>query len=377
MSQTRSKTVAENNGMERILEEISEKLSTLCSKCELFTTAFQNMEEQTRLYRENVELLLSSKTEFGNNITVENCANDLPVTNAQEIFKEWSEINLEKEAYKKRNQMKQHWFRLLNERKQAFWNALKHENLADFYEMWKAKENIIFPRKFRIKPIDGEPKEETQIRINLAIQKFETEITLLRLRVSKYRAKFEKCDETMMDEINQRSTGKIREKLTELWTQEVTREEEKSKRILDTKTTWLQQYEENYGNEPAKPRRNQRHFRETRRDSHKRRNHFDTRFETRPLPRARSQTPDRTYAEIVKQRPATNNRRNGPGIEKCEDSALAERRMHYGRNQQFRPTSSYPSHSGKQKMPVNHHFLDQRWTQKKRKKREMTFQKRR
>jgi hypothetical protein len=39
--------------MERILKEISGKLSTICSKYDLLTAAFQDMETQTKCYREN------------------------------------------------------------------------------------------------------------------------------------------------------------------------------------------------------------------------------------------------------------------------------------------------------------------------------------
>lgn len=73
------------------------------------------------------------------------------------------------------------WKKMLNERKQAYWNAIRCENLADIYEKWRQNKEE--------KPIDNEPEEDTRIRRNLAIQKFDTEISLLRLRVPKYSAK--------------------------------------------------------------------------------------------------------------------------------------------------------------------------------------------
>ena len=100
-------------------------------------------------------------------------------------------MNLERETFKKRNQMKNIWRKLLNKRKQAYWNAIRSDNLANKYEAWKNQDNVIFPRKFRVKVISSEPDEEIRIRINLAQQRLETEITLLIMRVPKYKNKYD------------------------------------------------------------------------------------------------------------------------------------------------------------------------------------------
>lgn len=251
MSQTRSKTVAEFNGIERILEEISEKISTLCSKYDNFTTAIRDMEELNRIFREEVQMLLSTRVTDSDRNDVLSCSDNYR-TNVQEMVKHWSEINLEKETYEKKRELHTVWYKLLNQRKQAYWNAIKNENLADTYENWKNREQTIFPRKFRIKSIDSETTEETQIRANLALQRFETEIALLRLRVPKFKNKFENCDEAIADEISKTCSGLIAEKLQELWKSEVSREEAKSQQILGTKKVWFDEYEKNYGNEITK-----------------------------------------------------------------------------------------------------------------------------
>ena len=62
----------------------------------------------------------------------------------------------------------------------------------------------------------------------------------------------------MKEEINKKSTGKIKEKLLQFWTNEVKREEEKSRRILDTKKAWLDEYERNYGKQPVKRKQQNR-----------------------------------------------------------------------------------------------------------------------
>jgi hypothetical protein len=368
MSQTRSKSVADSSGMERILEEISGKLSTLCSKYDLLTAAFQDMETQTKCYREKVELLLSKSSDV-NRVTSEEFNNQEYRTNAQEIVREWSEINLEKEAYKKRSQIKGQWFKLLNERKQAYWNALKNENLADTYEEWKNRENVIFPRKFRVKIIDSEPSEETKIRIQLALQKFETEITLLRLRVPKFKSKYEKCDLEITELINRECNGRIREKLLDLWRQDTKREEEKSHDVLQSKIAWLLNYESKYGTEETKPKMDRKMHRNNRNKKKQFRGNPD------PRPERTHENPNPSYAEIVKKGIQsqsygrfTRHQTGRPKFRQNHSNHFTQRKganTNPGRNSR----SNYDQE--KNHFHQNHsqnHFLGQGWSQKKRKK---------
>lgn len=140
------------------------------------------------------------------------------------------------------------WKKMLNERKQAYWNAIRCENLADVYEKWRQNKDVILPRKFRPKPIDNEPEEETRIRGNLAIQKFDAEISLLRLRVPKYRAKYTNHDQVMHDEIANISGDDIQIKLRGLWEQKTNQDKIKSDDLLRSKQKWLEDYANNYGN---------------------------------------------------------------------------------------------------------------------------------
>lgn len=137
---------------------------------------------------------------------------------------------------------------MLNERKQAYWNAIRCENSADVYEKWRQNKEVILPRKFRAKPINNEPEEETTIRRNLAIQTFDAEISLLRLRVPKYRAKYENHDQVMHDEIANISSNDMQIKLRGLWEKETNQEKIKSDDFLRSKQKWLEDHANNYGN---------------------------------------------------------------------------------------------------------------------------------
>lgn len=43
------------------------------------------------------------------------------------MVKHWSDINLEKETYEKKRELHTVWYKLLNQWKQAYWNAIKNE----------------------------------------------------------------------------------------------------------------------------------------------------------------------------------------------------------------------------------------------------------
>lgn len=51
--------------------------------------------------------------------------------------------------------------KILNARKQAYWIAIRFENLADVYKKWRQNEEVILFRKFRQKPIHNQPEEKT------------------------------------------------------------------------------------------------------------------------------------------------------------------------------------------------------------------------
>ena len=57
------------------------------------------------------------------------------------------------------------------------------------------------------------------------------------MRVPKYKTKYETCDKFIREEINKRSNGTIRDKLLELWIKDISKEEEKSMKMLETKTS--------------------------------------------------------------------------------------------------------------------------------------------
>lgn len=50
------------------------------------------------------------------------------------------------------------------------------------FKKWLEEQEPIIPRKYRIKPIRGEPEDQTNIRIEVAKERVKGDIQLLRLR---------------------------------------------------------------------------------------------------------------------------------------------------------------------------------------------------
>lgn len=106
--------------------------------------------------------------------------------------------------------------------------------------------------KYRVKSVRNELEEESQIKVNLAMQKMEAEITLLRIRIPKFKTKYDQCDKEIQNIIEQKIDGEIKDQLIDLWQKEISREAAKSKQILDKKCKWLEEYEKTYGSETVK-----------------------------------------------------------------------------------------------------------------------------
>jgi hypothetical protein len=223
---TRNRTVS--NNIEDLLKEISDKLSLLIEKID-------SNHEPLKLILDNFH------QHFGNIKSNHQEINDLGMGSTA------NNMQLEKEISLKKNVIIRTWKRNLNERKQAFWNALKTENTVDIYKKWRRLDKTIMPRKFRIKEIAGEDETERAIRENLALQKFDAEIALLETRSTKYTTRFQNIDMEMEEEINKVSTGEIQSHLLEKWKSDTDNDEEKSKYIWTKKKLFYDNYEENYG----------------------------------------------------------------------------------------------------------------------------------
>lgn len=150
-----------------------------------------------------------------------------------------------------RKYINQTWKRSLNERKQAFWNNFKLNNTIEIYEEWLERENMVIPRKFRPRLIEGEIEEDRQIRHQTAIFNFQSEIRIMKNKALRYQNKYLQMDDQMYSLIKQKSYSdrEVEEYLISVWNKDCLEQENKSKEIWVKKKIWLANYATNFGND--------------------------------------------------------------------------------------------------------------------------------
>jgi hypothetical protein len=170
---------------------------------------------------------------------------------ALRIQKERDELVLRNEAYRIKQRIKAEWSRILNNRKQAYWKQVNNANHAEYFEKWLNQDNLVLPRKFRIKEIPGEPEEQAAICINVAKSRVRGEITLLCMRAENNQKNVSKLDEEMDQKLKDHASGLALEILQNLWKLECQKEEDKSFSRWQKTETWLD-YGSTYGREITK-----------------------------------------------------------------------------------------------------------------------------
>lgn len=138
------------------------------------------------------------------------------------------------------------WNRKLNTRKWSYWKELKCNNKAQFYEEWLENgEEPFIPKKFRGKVFENEPEDQRAAKKDLSIYKMKVEFRLLKSRARQHREKYQQIDIEMnqtFDEIPNNETGEI---LKQKWTEQISKEEEHSRKKWEEKEAWFKDLEQN------------------------------------------------------------------------------------------------------------------------------------
>lgn len=239
---------------ERLLGEILDKLTmfNLVIKFDFKVSMLKDIEKNSsdvRPIQESLNSEILKLTDAIGNINYQPSIDQVH-TSTPEWMIELNDSYLEKEAFRKRKQLWNIWRKCLNDRKQSYWNAFKCDKYVETYSHWISKESPILPRKYLIKEIKGESEEENKLRWDLAISSFQTDISIIQSKQVRYKQKYIALDSEMMEEIRRISTGKITEKMNEMWIRDISKEEEKSRKIWQGKEKFLEKYAEQYGKEP-------------------------------------------------------------------------------------------------------------------------------
>ena len=126
---------------------------------------------------------------------------------------------------------------------------LKNSNKTEIYEKWITSTPIILPRKLQVKSISDEPERQRRLREKMALDKFHTEIELLKLRAESNEEKYKSVDEQMAIEISKKADGTLYENVIKLWEEECENEEIISLQRWQKSDTWFNNYETGFRKE--------------------------------------------------------------------------------------------------------------------------------
>ena len=146
-------------------------------------------------------------------------------------YEQKDQLTIEREVSEKKKFLLKEWKKLLNKRKQLFWNHTNCENTANIYETWLSSEQPTLPKKFLLQYIPGEQPEEREVRKRVAISNFRAEIELLKMRARRHMQKLIIVEAEMETYLNFKCHGDTLNHLILSWRQDVDKEE-KSQRIV-------------------------------------------------------------------------------------------------------------------------------------------------
>ena len=163
---------------------------------------------------------------------------------SQALQEESTQILLEQESQKIKQSIIDKWNTKLTKRRIEYWQMVRNKNTAETYETWKNAAPMVIPRKFQMKPIEGEPLSQTQRRERQVMYNFQTDIELLQLRAGSHEEKCQTIDTAMEELISQKTTGQRRAMVIQLWKTECEKEEKVSQeRWENTNLKWFKKYE--------------------------------------------------------------------------------------------------------------------------------------
>ena len=187
--------------------------------------------------------LLTNKTEESHDTVTETVHHmDEYVTNFIEVIKAEKQANqIKQDAYKFRKAHYWEWSQIVNKRKLAYYNNKVCKDTAVIYSDFITSEPPFIPRKYLIKPPNQEETaRQEQRRLEQCVSKVEDEIDILKEKCAKYESLMTESEAKIKALIQKGPTIEVRQKLIELWNEEISDQEIKSDHILLKKKTWLE-----------------------------------------------------------------------------------------------------------------------------------------
>lgn len=171
------------------MEESNVLMKELIKVCDKSSSHFASDKRQVKSSLDEEQILYQKPTEI--------------------IQREVKEVSLQKEATKIKQKMRVEGCKKLNSIEQLYWKQLSND--IEQYEKWLNQENATLSRKKRLRSIREEHEEQTQIRINDAVERVNGEIKLLRMRSGISKQKVANIDEQMIADLKTKATDRVLE----------------------------------------------------------------------------------------------------------------------------------------------------------------------
>ena len=122
-----------------------------------------------------------------------------------------------------------------------FWNHHHAKKLGETYENLLACNPPKMPRKVLPRIIDNEPESETEIRKQLSIEKFKSEIALLHSRSQRYIQRYQNMDSEMVAHITHKFNEEVAQGLIKKLEEDCKEQEGISMVIFNKKEHWIEE----------------------------------------------------------------------------------------------------------------------------------------
>ena len=215
---------SQNNSINEILLQISDKMSTVIDKLDRIAALIMQADQNDVIKSEFKETRDAMAKGFS--------------TIAEQA--ETTANLLQQQDHEKLKAKIKQWKNTLNDRKKTYWLYLKNTKFANKYDEWYNATPIKLPNKFLPKTIPGEAEEQKEIRMRHAKERMKYEIDMMKAKINNFKSQYEAIDQTLFSEIetssNNDSTKAI---LRKLWMNDCKSEEAISEEAWKEKEEWL------------------------------------------------------------------------------------------------------------------------------------------
>ena len=213
----------------------------ICELKTLFMEKQKEFKEDITKLSEKLDALITVLND--KDCTMEQTANPVSLVNYFETnyshLRDMGKHFIKEEGYNIRRSHLKMWRNLLNQRKLAYYNAIKCRGLSERFREFYEQEEMYIPKKFREKITQQDTETQRRIKMDLSVSRFVANIKILEDKIVHYTTKYLEIDEELKAEITTQCPVSTHSFLFDLWEVESKAEEEKSKSIWLKKDVWI------------------------------------------------------------------------------------------------------------------------------------------